>query len=48
MTNGPPNALSQEATLHVRTKFVEDHAFPFRGLKQLCRRSATQGKVACA
>ena len=44
--NGLTNARSQGATLQVRTKFVKDHAFPFRGLKQLCRRSATQGKVA--
>ena len=46
MTNGLTNARSQRATPQVRMKFVEDHALPFRGLKQLCRRSATQGKVA--
>lgn len=46
MMDGLTNACSQGATLQVSTKFVKDHAFPFIGLKQLCRRSATQGKVA--
>jgi len=46
MMNGLTNARSQGATLQMRTKFVKDHGFAFKGLKQLCRRSAIQGKVA--
>ena len=49
MMNGlTDKRTSQGTTLQVGTKFVKDHAFPFRGLKQFCRRSATQGKVAGA